>query len=85
LLFIDLPQVIANFALLGEQPGSVNVGFGSVQIPLAEIVPAERISSQLGNVEGCTSANLFFSSFCGFSFSGLVGSACDSDRAWCQR
>ena len=42
-LFVDLPEMVADFAVVAESPGGGDVFFGFVQIAFAEIDPAQRV------------------------------------------
>ena len=41
--FVDLGEMIADFAVLIQQPGGANVAFGLVEIAFAKIHPAESV------------------------------------------
>ncbi len=41
--FIDLGEMVADFAVLIEQPGGANVAFGLIEIAFAKIDPAESV------------------------------------------
>src|ERR1700692_4979565 len=43
LFFIDLPEMIADFAVLPKSPGGCDIFFSLVEIALAEINPAQRV------------------------------------------